>query len=151
MLTQGHLSQHVLFHHFHAPLIAANSREIFGLTRANYTVARRHGYSPAGMAGHTHRTQRQVKVAVLRVMRREMRKAIAAHEIAPTEAHRFYHRQVKYSHRWLHQHLNIHRHGKFPTHRHAKKFAKRQELYCSLFVGKRNDGSEPEAAPPAKK
>jgi hypothetical protein len=149
MLTQGHLSQHVLFHHFHDPVIGTHSRQIFGLTRGEYTLARRHGFSPARMGWHTGRSKYQIKSAAIKVMRAEMRKAVKRGDISRSEASRFNHRQWRYANRWLHQDLKLGKKGKFPDHARAKKFTKRKELFCSLFVSKRNDGREPEATTPA--
>jgi hypothetical protein len=151
MLTQGHLSQHVLFHHFHAPVIAVHSQEIFGLSRGDYTAARRAGFTPAQMGRHEHRSKRRVKLAVLRVMRTYMRKAIADQEIGASEAHRFYRRQVRYTARWLAQNLKSGANKKaFPSGKKAHEFEKRNELYCAIFVGKRNDGRNAEDAAAAK-
>jgi hypothetical protein len=152
MLTQGHLSQHVLFHHFHDPVIAVHSQEIFGLSRGDYTVARRSGYSPAEMGRHQHRTKRQVKVAALRVMRKYMRVAIASQEISAPEAQRFYRRQVRYANRWLSQrlHHSLKKRKPFPSGKKAHDFDKQNELYCAIFVGKRTDGRDKEDAAASK-
>ena len=55
-LTQGHLSNHVIFHVFHTPAIADHARTIFGLRPATFRHLRDSGLSPTTITQRGGRT-----------------------------------------------------------------------------------------------
>lgn len=70
-LTQGHLSQHVLFHTFHQPAIAVRADDLFGVAPIEYRDLRLQGISPAAIgrgAGHSPREVARRTDSVLRAV-----------------------------------------------------------------------------------
>ena len=76
-LTQGHLSNHMIFHVFHTPAIADHARTIFGLRPATFRHLRDSGLSPATIAQRGGRTRAgaQARLAALLKARGRARRA----------------------------------------------------------------------------
>lgn len=68
-LTQGHLSQHVLFHYFHQPAIGFRARSIFGVTPLYYQWLRLRGTAPAAIALAHRKSRRSVASRAMRTLR----------------------------------------------------------------------------------
>jgi hypothetical protein len=64
MLTQAHLSRHVIFHVFHTPAIPDNARAIFGLTPARFRALRNSGLSPIAIGAKGGRSAAHVRGAL---------------------------------------------------------------------------------------
>ena len=64
MLTQPHLSRHVLFHVFHTPAVAGHAKRVFGLSPATFRALRDSGMSPASIAARGGRTVPAVRTAL---------------------------------------------------------------------------------------
>jgi hypothetical protein len=66
-LTQGHLSNHVIFHVFHTPAIADHAKSVFGLRPATFRHLRDSGLSPTTIAqrGGRSRAGAQKRLAAL--------------------------------------------------------------------------------------
>ena len=65
VLTQAHLSRHVLFHLFHTHALTTSTRTVFGMPASRYAALRDRGLSPVGIAKRGGRSHAQL-VASLR-------------------------------------------------------------------------------------
>jgi hypothetical protein len=64
MLTQAHLSRHVIFHVFHTPAIPRDARAIFGLTPTRFRALRDSGMSPVTIGAKGGRSAAHVRGAL---------------------------------------------------------------------------------------
>jgi hypothetical protein len=64
MLTQAHLSRHVVFHVFHTPAIPAHAHAIFGLTPSRFRALRDSGLSPTRIGARGGRSAAHVRGAL---------------------------------------------------------------------------------------
>jgi len=64
MLTQAHLSRHVIFHVFHTPAIPRNARAIFGLSPARFRTLRNSAMTPLAIGAHGGRSAAHVRGAL---------------------------------------------------------------------------------------
>jgi hypothetical protein len=64
MLTQAHLSRHVIFHVFHTPAIPDNAHAIFGLTPSRFRTLRNSGLSPVAIGAHGGKSAAHVRGAL---------------------------------------------------------------------------------------
>jgi hypothetical protein len=69
MLTQAHLSRHVLFHVFHTPAIANGARGIFGMSPKRFRALRQRGNSPVGIGAIGHRSAADVRRGLWALLR----------------------------------------------------------------------------------
>jgi hypothetical protein len=88
MLTQAHLSRHVLFHVFHTPAIPNAARSIFGMSPARFRSIRDSGRSPItiGAAGGRSPAHVQGALWALLVQRAARGVAVAAMSRAQADA-----------------------------------------------------------------
>lgn len=88
MLTQAHLSRHVLFHVFHTPAIPNAARSIFGMSPAGFRAARAGGRSPITIGAARGRSAAHVQGALwaLLVQRAARGVAVAATSRAQADA-----------------------------------------------------------------
>ncbi len=68
-LTQGHLSNHVIFHVFHTPAIADHAQTIFGLRPATFRHLRDSGLSPATIAQRGGRTRAGAQARLAKLLK----------------------------------------------------------------------------------
>ncbi len=64
MLTQAHLSRHVIFHVFHTPAIPRNARAIFGLSPARFRTLRDSALTPLAIGARGGRSAAHVRGAL---------------------------------------------------------------------------------------
>jgi hypothetical protein len=64
MLTQAHLSRHVIFHVFHTPAIPRTARAVFGMTPARFRALRDSGLSPVRIGAKGGRSAAHVRGAL---------------------------------------------------------------------------------------
>ena len=64
MLTQAHLSRHVIFHVFHTPAIPRNARAIFGLSPARFRALRNSAMTPLAIGARGGRSAAHVRGAL---------------------------------------------------------------------------------------
>jgi hypothetical protein len=64
MLTQAHLSRHVIFHVFHTPAIPRNARAVFGMTPTRFRALRDSGLSPVRIGAKGGRSAAHVRGAL---------------------------------------------------------------------------------------
>jgi hypothetical protein len=64
MLTQAHLSRHVIFHVFHTPAIPRNARAIFGLSPARFRALRDSAMTPLAIGARGGRSAAHVRGAL---------------------------------------------------------------------------------------
>ncbi len=64
MLTQAHLSRHVIFHVFHTPAIPRNARAIFGVSAARFRALRDSAMTPLAIGARGGRSAAHVRGAV---------------------------------------------------------------------------------------
>ena len=64
MLTQAHLSRHVIFHVFHTPAIPHNARVIFGVSPARFRTLRNRAMTPLAIGARGGRSAAHVRGAL---------------------------------------------------------------------------------------
>jgi hypothetical protein len=64
MLTQAHLSRHVIFHVFHTPAIPQNARAVFGLSPARFRALRDRAMTPVAIGAIGGRSAAHVRGAL---------------------------------------------------------------------------------------
>jgi hypothetical protein len=64
MLTQAHLSRHVIFHVFHTPAIPRDARAIFGLSPARFRTLRNSAMTPLAIGARGGRSAAHVRGAL---------------------------------------------------------------------------------------
>jgi hypothetical protein len=75
-LTQPHLANHVVFHVFHTPAIAAASKRVFGVRAATFRRLRAQGLSPAQIGARGGRPTAAVRGTLRRVFRERAARAV---------------------------------------------------------------------------
>jgi hypothetical protein len=68
MLTQAHLSRHVIFHVFHTPAIPRNARAIFGVSPARFRTLRDSAMTPLAIGARGGRSAAHVRGALWAVL-----------------------------------------------------------------------------------
>jgi len=64
MLTQAHLSRHVIFHVFHTPAIPANAHAVFGVSPARFRTLRDSAMTPLAIGAQGGRSATHVRGAL---------------------------------------------------------------------------------------
>jgi hypothetical protein len=103
VLTQGHLSQHIVFHSLHQTAVPRASRWIFGARNARFLALRRAEHSPIQIGRLHGRTTAQMyrrSVAALRAM---ARRGVGTGAMSRGQAKLLLDRQVRQIPRWLGQ------------------------------------------------
>jgi hypothetical protein len=77
VLTQAHLSRHVIFHVFHTPAIPHAAKGIFGMSPTRFRRLRDGGRSPVAIGAVGHRSAAHVKGALWALLRQR-----AAHGVS---------------------------------------------------------------------
>jgi Tol biopolymer transport system component len=102
-ITQGHLSQHILFHSLHQLTIPRHARSIFGVPRAEFLRLRRSELSPAEIGrlhGRSVATMRRRSIAALRAT---TARAVSGRAMTRRQARLLLDRQIRQVPRWLGQ------------------------------------------------
>jgi hypothetical protein len=86
MLTQAHLSRHVLLHIFHTPAIPRAARGIFGVTPARFRALRDSALSPVAIGARGGRSAAHVQGALWALLVARAQRGVALGAMSPAEA-----------------------------------------------------------------
>lgn len=86
MLTQAHLSRHVIFHVFHTPAIPENARAIFGMSPSRFRSLRDSGLSPVGIGAKGGRSATHVRGALWSLLVARAARGVRLGAMSRTEA-----------------------------------------------------------------
>lgn len=86
MLTQAHLSRHVLFHVFHTPAIPDNARGVFGLSPARFRALRDSGMSPLKIGARGGKSAKHVQGALWTLLVKRAQRGVALGAMSRSEA-----------------------------------------------------------------
>lgn len=103
VITQGHLSQHILFHSLHQTAVPRASRRIFGIANAEFLALRRAETSPLQIGRLHGRTTAQMHVRSVGALRAMARRGVRSGSISRAQARLLLDRQVRQIPRWLGQ------------------------------------------------
>jgi hypothetical protein len=93
-LTQGHLSNHVIFHVFHTPAIADHARTLFGLRPATFRRLRDSGLSPTSIAKRGGRTRAGARARIAEVLKARGQRAVGLGAMSRAQARALYAEQM---------------------------------------------------------
>jgi hypothetical protein len=93
-LTQGHLSNHVIFHVFHTPAIADHARTIFGLRPATFRHLRDSGLSPAAIAQRGGRTRAGAQARIAKLLKARGQRGVKLGAMSRAQANALYAEQM---------------------------------------------------------
>jgi hypothetical protein len=86
MLTQAHLSRHVIFHVFHTPAIPRNARAIFGLSPARFRTLRNSAMTPLAIGARGGRSAAHVRGALWALLVARADRGVRTGAMSRTEA-----------------------------------------------------------------
>jgi hypothetical protein len=86
MLTQAHLSRHVIFHVFHTPAIPRNARAIFGLSAARFRTLRNRAMTPLAIGARGGRSGAHVRGALWALLVARADRGVRTGAMSRTEA-----------------------------------------------------------------
>ncbi len=86
MLTQAHLSRHVIFHVFHTPAIPRNARAIFGLSPARFRTLRDRAMTPLAIGARGGRSAAHVRGALWALLVARAERGVRLGAMSRTEA-----------------------------------------------------------------
>jgi hypothetical protein len=86
MLTQAHLSRHVIFHVFHTPAIPANARAVFGLSPARFRQLRNTAMTPIAIGARGGKSARHVQGALWALLVKRADRGVALGAMSRSEA-----------------------------------------------------------------
>jgi hypothetical protein len=93
-LTQGHLSNHVIFHVFHTPAIADHAPTIFGVRPATFRHLRDSALSPTAIAQGGGRTRAGAQARVAAVLKARGARAVRLGAMSRAQAKALYAEQL---------------------------------------------------------
>jgi hypothetical protein len=93
-LTQGHLSNHVIFHVFHTPAIADHAKAVFGIRPATFRGLRDSGLSPTGIAESGGRTRAGARVRLAALLKTRSQRAVRLGAMSAGQARALYAEQM---------------------------------------------------------
>jgi hypothetical protein len=93
-LTQGHLSNHVIFHVFHTPAIADHAKTVFGMRPATFRHLRDSGMSPAGIAQRGGRTRAGAQARLATLLKARGQRAVRLGAMSAAQARALYAEQI---------------------------------------------------------
>ena len=93
-LTQGHLSNHVIFHVFHTPAIANHARTLFGLRPSTFRHLRDSGLSPTTIAQRGGRTRSGAQVRLAALLKARGERAVKLGAMSRAQAKALYAEQM---------------------------------------------------------
>ena len=85
-LTQGHLSNHMIFHVFHTPAIADHAKSVFGLRPATFRHLRDSGLSPAVIAQRGGRTRAGAQARLAALLKARGQRAVSLGAMSRAQA-----------------------------------------------------------------
>ncbi|MBA2348180.1 MAG: PD40 domain-containing protein [Solirubrobacterales bacterium] len=103
VLTQGHLSQHILFHSLHQTAVPNRARYIFGTSRLDFLRRRRAEAGPAQIGRLFGRTDGQMRRRTEQTLRRMSARGVRERQFSPRQARILLDRQLRQVPRWLGQ------------------------------------------------
>jgi hypothetical protein len=103
VLTQGHLSQHILFHSLHQSAVPNASAEIFGVARPEFLRLRRTELSPFQIGRLYGRTTAQIRRRTEQVLRDMAGRGVRNGGFTRRQARLLLDRQLRQVPRWLGQ------------------------------------------------
>ncbi len=112
-LTQGHLSQHLLFHSLHQFAIPSEAPLIFGLTDADFRGLRREEQSPLDIGRANGRSPAEIQALSASVLREQVRAGVRSGAMPEAQGRLLLGRQLAQLPRWLSQ---ARYNGPPPTH-----------------------------------
>jgi Tol biopolymer transport system component len=112
-ITQGHLSQHLLFHSLHQFAIPSEAPDIFGVTDAEFRALRRGEQSPLDIGRVHGRSPAEIQALAAGVLRERVRAGISTGATTPQQGRLLLARQLAQLPRWLAQ---VRYNGPPPTH-----------------------------------
>jgi hypothetical protein len=86
VLTQAHLSRHVIFHVFHTPAIPAHARGVFGMTPARFRALRDSGLSPILIGARGGRSPAHVRGALWSLLVARANQGVRSGAMSRTQA-----------------------------------------------------------------
>ena len=113
-ITQGHLSQHLLFHSLHQFSIPSEAPEIFGVTDAQFRALRRGEQSPLEIGRLHGRSPARVQARSAAVLRERVAFGTSTGAMSAAQGRLLLRRQISQLPRWLAQ---VRYNGPPPTHR----------------------------------
>lgn len=137
LFSQGHLSQHTLFHPFHNPGFALHAREIVGMSTVAYLRARSRGKTVAELARQHGITRAQAGERAIAVMRGYQDKAVRRGLTSSTQADAYIADLRARLEEWLDRRFPVKPSraelglDRKPTMSHARRS-------CLIFLGKRD-------------
>ena len=93
-LTQGHLSNHVIFHVFHTPAIADHARTVFGLRPSTFRHLRDSGLSPTTIAQRGGRTRGGAQTRIAALLKARGERAVRLGAMSRVQAKALYAEQM---------------------------------------------------------
>ena len=93
-LTQGHLSNHMIFHVFHTPAIADHAKSVFGLRPATFRHLRDSGLSPAVIAQRGGRTRAGAQARLAALLKARGERAVGLGAMSRAQARALYGEQM---------------------------------------------------------
>jgi len=112
-LTQGHLSQHLLFHSLHQFAIPSEAPAIFGVTDATFRALRRAEQSPLEIGRLRGRSPSRIQALATGVLRERVRFGTDTGAMSARQGRVLLRRQISQLPRWLAQ---VRYNGPPPTH-----------------------------------
>jgi hypothetical protein len=104
VLTQGHLSQHILFHSLHQNAIPDNSPAIFGVaSREEFQTLRRSELSPLQICRLNGLSRSHAATSAEQTLRGMLERGVRGQAIPESQARRLLARQLRQLPRWLQQ------------------------------------------------
>ncbi len=102
VLTQGHLSQHIVFHTLHQDAGPRRAREVFGVaTTAEFQRLRRLDLSPLRIGRLHGRTRASMQAGIERALRAAAARGVRGGDVSARESAVFLQRQLRQVPRWL--------------------------------------------------
>lgn len=103
-LTQGHLSQHLLFHSLHQDAIPDHAPAIFGVSsREEFQALRRSELSPVQICRLNGLPRAHAEREAIRTLKAELRAGVEGQAIPASQARTLLRRQLRQVPRWLQQ------------------------------------------------
>jgi hypothetical protein len=86
VLTQAHLSRHMIFHIFHTPAIPKAAPSIFGMSPTRFRRLRGSGRSPVAIGAAGHRSAAHVRGALWGLLVKRSQRAVAIDAMSQAQA-----------------------------------------------------------------
>jgi hypothetical protein len=86
MLTQAHLSRHVIFHVFHTPAIPANAHAIFGVSASRFRTLRDRAMTPVAIGAAGGRSAAHVRGALWSLLVARAQRGVAVGAMSRAQA-----------------------------------------------------------------